>query len=234
MVQQKLAERRATLQRMFEEVGCEGERLSEQRVHHSKEPNLVCALPGDGAGDIVVGGHFDAADTGTGAVDDWSGAALLPSLYQSLKTLPRHHRFVFIGFAGEELGLEGSREYVKRLSREQKANIRAMVNLECLGLALPKVWQSRADKRLLTFYAQSAAALDLPVAGVNVERVGDDDSHAFLDAKVPVITIHSITQETFGILHSKRDNLSAIHPDEYYAAYRLAAAYLAYLDTALE
>jgi hypothetical protein len=35
-------------------------------------------------------------------------------------------------------------------------------------------------------------------------------------------------------LHSKRDNLSAISPDGYYTAYRLAAAYLAYLDTALE
>jgi hypothetical protein len=63
-----------------------------------------------------------------------------------------------------------------------------------------------------------------------VDRVGDDDSHPFLNAKIPVITIHSITQDTFSILHTPRDNLKAIHQDEYYAAYRLAAALLAYLD----
>ena len=60
--------------------------------------------------------------------------------------------------------------------------------------------------------------------------MGDDDSHPFLSAKIPVLTIHSLTQQTFGILHTGRDQLSAIHPDDYYAAYRLAATYLAFLD----
>jgi hypothetical protein len=234
MVQPKLADRRATLQRMFEKVGCEGERLATQPVPHSREPNVICTMPGEGEGEIVVGGHFDSIERGLGAVDDWSGVALLPSLYESLKDRTRHHRFVFIGFAAEEEGLVGSREYVKKLSRDARASIRAMVNLECFGLTPPKVWQSRADKRLLNFYSQLAAAINVPLAGVNVERVGDDDSHSFLDAKIPVITFHSVTQDTIGILHSAKDNLKAIHPDDYYAAYRLAAAYLAYLDSALE
>lgn len=234
LVKPKLAERRGTLENMFEEVGCAGDRLAREPVPHSKEPNVICTLPGDGGGEITVGGHFDAVDEGTGAVDDWSGVALLPSLYESLKDRPRHHRFVFIGFAAEEQGLAGSREYVKALSRERIAAIRAMVNLECLGLNPPVVWQSRADKRLLNLYAQLAGAIHIPVAGVNVENVGDDDSHPFLDAKIPVITFHSVTQDTIGILHSAKDNLKAIHPDDYYAAYRLAVAYLAYLDNALE
>jgi hypothetical protein len=109
-----------------------------------------------------------------------------------------------------------------------------MINLECLGLTPPKVWASRADKRLLSAYAGVARSLDIEAVGLNVENVGDDDSHPFLSAKIPVLTIHSTTQETLPILHSKRDQLDAIRPDDYYAAYRLAAAYLAFLDGFLE
>jgi hypothetical protein len=70
--------------------------------------------------------------------------------------------------------------------------------------------------------------------GVNVDGPGDDDSHSFFNARVPVLTIHSLTHETLPILHNKRDTLAAIHADDYYTAYRLVAAYLAYLDNDLE
>lgn len=235
-VTKKVSERRATLESLFQEAGCTAEHLSAQRVPHSREPNVICTLASADAeaGVIVVGGHFDLVATGMGAVDDWSGAALLPSLYQSLKNRPRRHRFVFIGFAAEEQGLYGSAEYVKKLSREERAGTRAMINLECLGTGPPKVWAHRADKRLLEAYIQVSGALHLEAAGSNVEKVGDDDSHPFLDAKIPVLTIHSITQETVGLLHNDRDQVAAINPSDYYTAYRLIASYLAYLDSLLE
>jgi hypothetical protein len=234
-VSRKLEERRATLQSLFEEVGCRDERLSSQKVPGSKAGNLICTLPGDppDAGVIVVGGHFDLIAAGMGAVDDWSGVVLLPSLYQGLTARPRRHTFVFIGFAAEERGLVGSTEYVHKLSKAEKANIRAMVNLECLGTTPPKVWASRADKLLLGAYTTVARSLNLDVVGSNVERLGDDDSHPFLNARIRVITIHSITPETFLLLHSPRDQLSAIRPGDYYDAYRLIATCVAYFDTLL-
>jgi Iap family predicted aminopeptidase len=69
---------------------------------------------------------------------------------------------------------------------------------------------------------------------VNVEKVGNDDSASFLKVKIPVITFHSLTQETWPILHSPRDQLSAIDHDRYYDAYHLVAVYLAYLDATLD
>jgi len=140
---------------------------------------------------------------------------------------------VFIAFAREEDGLFGSTEYVKKLAKPARAEIRAMINLECLGLTPPKVWSSRADKRLLSAYILVARALGVEAAGSNVDSVGDDDSHPFLDAKIPVLTMHSITTENFRILHSARDQVQAINPEDYYTAYRVAATYLAYIDTAL-
>jgi Zn-dependent M28 family amino/carboxypeptidase len=239
LVQQRLenlsrnaAERRAILERLFREVGCDGPNLYTQTVPGSKEPNVICALPAETpeAATIVIGAHFDLVAAGSGAVDDWSGAVLLPSLYESLKRAPHKHAFTFAAFAAEEKGLFGSSEYVRKLSKAQKGGIRAMINLECLGLALPKVWASRADKHLLAGYAQVAKTLGMEVEIVNVDELGDDDSHPFLRAKIPVLTVHSTTPETISILHSARDQLSAIHPADYYATYRLMAAYLAFLD----
>jgi len=39
-----------------------------------------------------------------------------------------------------------------------------------------------------------------------------------------------LTNTTFPILHTARDQIEAIHIGEYYDSYRLIAAYLAYLD----
>jgi Zn-dependent M28 family amino/carboxypeptidase len=228
----KLSDRLQHLESFFRESGCAAQ-LTEQPVPHTRQANVICVLTGTGAGEVITGGHYDLADEGTGAVDDWSGVSLLPSLFESLKGTPRRHTFVFIGFAAEETGLLGSQTYVNSLSRERRSAIRAMVNLECLGLALPKVWASRADPNLLKAYAKVAEGLGLPREGVNVDGAGDDDSHSFLNAGVPVITIHSVTTQTLRILHTPRDNLQAIHPAEYYQSYKLAAAYLTYLDSAL-
>ena len=79
-----------------------------------------------------------------------------------------------------------------------------------------------------------ARGIGFALTGVNVERVGDDDTHPFLSAHIPVISIHSLTQETLRILHSDRDRMDAIHFDDYYAAYKLTAYYLAYLDVKTE
>lgn len=231
MVQRKVSDRQRVLEDLFRQVGCAD--LTEQRVPGSKGPNIICAHNGAESEVITVGAHYDAAGVGTGAVDDWSGASLLPSLYQSIETTARRHRFIFVGFSAEEKGLVGSKTYVKRLSDDDRVTIRAMVNLECLGVSLPKVWAHRADKGLLESYLRVAKALQVPAAEVNVEKIGDDDSHPFLNAKIPVITIHSLTQETWPILHSKRDQLQAINPEDYYATYRLLATYLSYLDSSL-
>jgi Zn-dependent M28 family amino/carboxypeptidase len=221
-----LRQRQATIVGLFRDAGCSAE---EQRVDKNFG-NVICTLPGQTNSVIAVGGHTDFVEEGTGIVDDWSGASLLPSLYQALKSRPRQHTFVFVGFAAEERGLVGSSRYVKNLTPEQRKLIHAFVNLECLGLTTVNVWVSRSTPALVARLRDVAKALDIPLHGVDVDNVGDDDTHPFVAAHIPVVSIHSVTQETFPILHTKRDRMDAIHFDDYYAAYKLAAYYLAYLD----
>ena len=232
-VTRKNADREAALKRLFHESGCQEPQLSEQPVKHASLPNVLCVLPGKSEQVILVGAHFDHVEVGEGAVDNWSGAALLASLYQSLRDQPRQHTFVFLGFTDEEKGLVGSTFYVHNLSAEDKGRIVAMVDMDSLGLGPTKVWTSHSDAPLLTGLLRVAQATKLPVAGVNVEQAGTSDAEPFAASHIPRTTVHSVTQETWHILHSKDDTLSAIRQSDYYDSYHLLAGYLAYLDVAL-
>jgi hypothetical protein len=94
----KNAERYARLKKLFEETGCRGDNYHEQAVKGSKQPNLICDVSGTRTAEsaeeprkIIVGAHFDAMG-GSGVIDNWSGAVLLPSLSEFLRTSPHRHK----------------------------------------------------------------------------------------------------------------------------------------------
>jgi len=225
-------QRAATLKQLFVESGCEDQHLSEQFVKGSKLPNVICVLPGSSGNVIIVGAHFDHVSAGDGVVDNWSGASLLPSLYQAVKIEPRKHTYIFIGFTDEEKGEVGSHFYAQHMSKEQVAATDAMVNMDSLGLAPTEVWTSHSDQQLTGELVFIAKRLNVPVIGVNVDQIGSSDSVQFSERKIPSITLHSLTQETWNarILHTSKDKFSVVRLDDYYQSYRLIGAYLAFLD----
>jgi len=83
------------------------------------------------------------------------------------------------------------------------------------------------EKSLEPASAESVCVHTLDV----VLKVGSSDAEQFSERKIPRITIHSLTQETWNahILHTSKDKLSAIRLDDYYQTYRLLA-YVAVLD----
>jgi len=227
--------REESLKKMFAQEDCGEQHLSEQRVKSAKLPNVICVLPGSSDKVIIVGAHFDHIPAGQGVVDNWSGASLLPSLYAATKGVPRKHTYIFIAFTDEEQGEVGSRFYVQQMTQEQVSATDAMVNLDTLGLAPPEVWASHSDTRLTSAIVLIAKQMNIPISGVNVEQIGSSDGEPFAERRIPRITIHSLTQETYNlhILHTSKDQFSAIRLDDYYETYRLLGAYLAFLDVAL-
>ncbi len=222
--------REAALLKLFTEAGCQTANLSEQPVPHSKRPNIICVLPGSAPEVIVVGAHFDHVSRGEGIVDNWSGASLLPSLYQSLVNYPRTHTFVFVAFTGEEEGLRGSAFYVKQLPKDQLSKIQAMINLDTLGLGPTEVWVSQSDPLLVNKLVAVARFLKVPITGMNVNGFGESDEESFIREKVCTITVHSVTPQTAHVLHSPDDNPAAIHFHDYYDTYRLLVPYLVVMD----
>jgi peptidase M28-like protein len=231
---EKNGERESLIRKWLRESGCQDSNLSEQPLDRKLPPNVICLLPGETEEVIVVGAHTDHVEgSGDGVVDNWTGASLLPSLLYSLSAHPRRHTFVFVGFTAEEEGLVGSAYYTDHLTPEQRSRIQAMVNLDSLGLGPTEVWESHADQALLDALASVAAASKLPVSPMNVENLGTADSESFARYHIARITLHSVTPETWPILHSPRDQLAAIKLNDYYDSYRLIAQYLACLDDVL-
>jgi hypothetical protein len=215
---------------MFEEAGCTGDQLREQPLKHVKSPNVICTLPGETGSVILVGAHTDFVDKGRGVVDNWTGCSMLPALFTSLKIAPRRHTFVFVGFTDEELGLVGSRFYVHELGKAGLEKLNAVVNLDSLGTGPTKFELYRGDRDMAEALMKVASTFKLPLNVVNAHKVGSSDSDSFQDHKIPTINIHSLTQQTWPILHTQRDEMSAIRFDDYYDSYLLIRAYLAYLD----
>jgi hypothetical protein len=227
-------EREALIRKWLADAGCRKANLSEQPLDGQLPPNVICVLPGQTKETIVVGAHTDKVDAGDGVVDNWTGAVLLPGLLYSLGARPRHHTLIFIGFSAEEKGLLGSKYYVEHLTVEQRARIDGMVNFDSLGLGPTKVWASHADQPLLDDLRATAASAHLPLATENVDSIGASaDSESFARDHIRRITLHSVTDQTWPILHSPSDTLAAIKMSDYYDSYKLIADYLAYLDDAL-
>jgi Iap family predicted aminopeptidase len=227
-------EREQLIRKYLSEDGCSAANLSEQEFDRKLPPNVICVLRGETSEVIIVGAHTDHVDTaGDGVVDNWTGAVLLPALLYDLRASRRHHTFVFVGFSAEEKGLVGSQYYAEHLMAE-RSRIDAMVNFDSLGLGPTEVWSSHADRSLVEALERVAAGDKLPLSTMNPENGASADSESFAHYHVSSITLHSVTESTWSVLHSPRDKMGAIKFDDYYGSYRLIADYLAYLDRTLK
>jgi hypothetical protein len=224
--------RAEVVERLFRQAGC-GEGLRRLTAADSYPQNIVCSLSGHSDQRIVVGAHYDKVEAGEGAVDNWTGAALLPSLYESLRPSEREHSYDFIAFTAEEHGLVGSRGYVAQLSPEERSRIAVMVNMDSLGLGATNIDPDVSDRKAYCFFMASAASLGVPARSATASGLGKSDYWPFRLARIPAVSIHSITLESFRLLHTERDRLDAVKPEAYYQSYRLLAFYLALLDQGL-
>jgi Zn-dependent M28 family amino/carboxypeptidase len=225
--------RMATTQQLLEESGCGGNIVLQPIALAKKMPNVICTLPGSTDSVIVVGAHYDKTESGEGVIDNWTGTVLMTALYRGLRDSPRRHTFVFIGFGAEERGLLGSREYVQQLGDERRAKIVAMVNLDSLGLSPTKAETNHGDKRLLEILAVVSNAVQIPVSGMNVDKIGSTDSESFRAKNIPTISLHSLTQETWPWLHSYKDRYKSVNLDHLTDTYKIVAAYLSAMDQML-
>lgn len=227
-------ERVERLVALYEQAGAPADAIRKQAVPSRGEVdqilhNVIVVKKGKSDKLIVVGGHLDKVPPGDGIIDDWSGACMATNLYQALRDVETEHTFVFMGFAYEERGLVGSREYVKTLTPEEKARHKAMVNLECLGVGGPFLWTNGSTDELEALAHKVAEAHGLPLEDHVIRGVGAD-SIPFEQAGIPNITFDGLPPDKFSLIHSKDDIFANIDPKRYTDAYKVVLRYLIDLD----
>jgi hypothetical protein len=223
------AARAARLKELFAQAGCNGNSLFEQTVEGADSPNIVCRLGTPNASTVIVGGHYDLTSSPQRPLDNWSGAALLPALYQSLRERKRSHSFVFVAFADNGNSPTGAEFFARHLSRSELGRAEAMINVDALGLSPTKVWTAHSDKDLVHALIVMVYALKLPASQIDIAAVGNTDSDPFATRHIPQITIHSLTQQNVST-----GVTTQFRPNNYYDTYRLLCGYLAYLDQSLK
>jgi Tol biopolymer transport system component len=98
--------------------------------------NVIATLRGTTNPELVyvVSSHYDSVATGPGADDDSSGTAALLETARLLARRPQPATIVFASFTGEEAGLLGSREFVRRAVAD-KMRIVGALNNDMVGWA---------------------------------------------------------------------------------------------------
>jgi hypothetical protein len=86
--------------------------------------NVIAEVPGSDpkAGVVLVGGHLDSWDLGTGAIDDASAVAITTAAAKRLLDGPRPRRTIrVVWFGAEEPGGYGGKEYARVHGQERHA-----------------------------------------------------------------------------------------------------------------
>ena len=98
--------------------------------------NVIATLKGTTNPELVyvVSSHYDSVAAGPGADDDTSGTAALLETARMLAGHPLPATVVFASFTGEEAGLLGSREFVRR-AVESGTRIVGALNNDMIGWA---------------------------------------------------------------------------------------------------
>ena len=220
------------VEEMFREVGCK--ELFREDVQSSPTPNVVCRLRGRTRRTIVVAAHHVLAKGGKGVVDDWSGTALLPSLYASLAGMPHEHSYEFVAFASTTLAGDASYQKLKRMEQGDLNNVVAMIWLNFLGTGPMASWPSRSDPNLRVDLESAAKSIGIEVEARNLFNTQGihDHSKAYRWFNIPTLFVHSVNIDTQRFLRDPkwdRDPADLDH-EAYFETYRVLAVFLSYLD----
>lgn len=195
-------------------------RVAVETRRRTVESRNVLARTGESCR-VVVGGHFDSVPAGPGANDNASGTATTIELARVLRPLADQGRLCFMAFGAEELGLWGSRLWVRSLSDAEKQGITAMVNLDMVGLG--DHWNIIGSLALVTQVGDIAKGLGIQVrlAPGGGSGGGGSDHASFMNAGIPAVFFYHGEDPNY---HLPTDQARYVQPDALAEAGRMAAA----------
>jgi hypothetical protein len=138
---------------------------------------------------VVLGGHLDSWDLGTGTTDDGTGCCVALEAARTLAALAaKGHRpartIRFVMFTGEEQGLHGSKQYVKRHAGEMPKTSMALVHDTGTGAVTGIGLQGRESVRKV-LEGELGSLTGTGFEGVTLAGTGGTDHLSFEDAGVP-------------------------------------------------
>jgi hypothetical protein len=164
------------------------------------------------AGIVLVGGHLDSWDLGTGAIDDAAGVAITAAAAKHVMQAGRPLRTIrLVWFGAEEVGLIGGRDYLAKHGQEKHAVIAES------DFGADKIWRfdskvSQAAQPVVDQIARALFPLGI-VKGSTTEASGSDIGPLSASG-VPTFQLQQDGTRYFDLHHTPDDTLDKVDPDQ--------------------
>ena len=162
---------------------------------------------------VLISGHLDSWDQGTGALDDGAGVALAMATGALIKQKAKPKRTVRVVLYGnEEGGLLGARAYAAKHHQDLDKHVLAAES----DFGAGRIWQieSRFGDKALPFakeLQQKLSHLNIALGGNTT--YGGPDVSVLAQAGVPVVALSQDGTDYFDYHHTPNDTLDKIDPD---------------------
>jgi hypothetical protein len=190
--------------------------LGARTLPDAASANVIAEIPGrEKPGEIVLlGGHLDSWDLGTGAIDDGAGIGIVIEAARLIGQLPERPRRTLrvVAFANEENGLAGARAYAAAHASELSRHVAAIEADSGAGRVSGFGWTAGPSAEP---YLASVAAILKPFGlGDSKKGGGGADVGTLRAAGVPLFSPIQDSSRYFDLHHSADDTFDKIDREE--------------------
>jgi len=188
---------------------------------------------------VLIGGHLDSWDLGTGAVDDGAGIAITTAAAALIAKLPKRPKRTIrvVMFGAEEVGLLGAFAYAEK----HKDNLHNHVVATESDFGAQTIWQLVSNVNpeatvLIDEIAKILSPIGIVRGGSDVPG-GGPDIIPIAQQGVPTIRLNQNGRDYFDLHHTPDDTLDKINPEELaqnIAAYAASIYLIADSDVAMK
>lgn len=186
--------------------------------HHGvrESGNVVGEIPGTENPEeiVLVGGHLDSWDLGTGAIDDAAGIAISTAAADLVAEEfgPAKRTIRVVMFGSEEIGLFGGRAY----AQENAAELDNIVAAAESDFGAGRVWKISSEVAADAYPV--IEDLQEELAFLDIEAGGNESAHGsdlgdMKRAGVPIIQFHQDGTDYFDYHHTANDTLDKVDPE---------------------
>ncbi len=192
--------------------------------------NTVAELPGTEKPDevVIIGGHLDSWDLGTGATDNGTGTMAVLEAARALKAsgVKPKRTIRFVLFSGEEEGLYGSKQYVTAHEKELDKISTVLVHDTGTGRVKSIGLLGRYDIRETLDKVYAAFQRELSLDELSMRGMAGGTDHAsFYPKGIPAFACMQDEAEYRKTHHTESDTFDKVYADEVNQGAKVLAAF---------
>ncbi len=204
------------------------------RTGRGQSGNVIAEVPGRDLSlpPILVGGHLDSWDQGTGAIDDAAGVAIVTAAAKRIMDAGRPLRTIrIVWFGAEEPGLFGGQDYLKKHGSEAH---HALAESDFGAGRIWRVDSKLGNEREAEAKAIQAALAPLGIVPGDLDKADGSDISPMLAAGMPGVGLSQDGTYYFDIHHTPDDTLDKVDLEDLRQNVAAWTAMLAVLSGGIE